>query len=1195
MKSPHPKTAHTSGNKSRTSSQLLLGGLPRLLLGLGTLLLVLVAGYFIITQITSDQTPEEAQASRLQIEDCIAENVANISFGDQSIDSATITNPINNCGEVITTDDPVVDQLPDNPDLTTDCQVNNTAVIQGIGNGFIESNQLINTVNCSEPDITSQIRKEASDDTLEAGETVTYTIDATNTSDSEALTNAIVTDQITDPRIGLIAGSCVPDCVYNSTTGDLTWNLGTLAPLQTIEIQYQAIITEDADKGPYLNTAELTTDQTEPVDDIAVTNILTNAVSLTKEASVTNLDIDYNNASDYGYDYTINYSNDEETTLINVVLTDDLPDGVIYSPGTCSDNCTYNDQTNQLQWSLGALGAFSNGSVTYSVTFEDGYNFQPTNTFTNIATIDSDQTTPITAQDDVIVTATNPLINVTKTINPTEYTQGDQATYQINYTNTGDQDLTGVYLIDQLDTNLEFVSCTYSCQYDSPTRTIRWDHGNLAINESNTLELTVELVGTGTIPNEVTIFSNEAPNDQSDVNIIVNEGSYLIDIQKTSTQNEVIAGDIINYTLTWSNPSDLSLTDVRILDPITDSRVSYVPNSCSDNCNVVNNTLLWQYSEIQAGTTGTLTYQVQVSDIATPGTISNIVTIESNETDPDQDNQDVDVIEPGEYEATVDKTNPTPQVTINPASPGDTLVTFSINYRNVGNLPLTQVNLEDTLDQRFEFVSCSNSCNYNTTTRNISWNLGTLGVDVNDAVTYTVRLNNTYSFVSGEDIPNTVTLSSLEADPKTDNAETEIVLDDFVTTLNKLANDQIVQPGQNVTYTISYQNNSANLVSNAIITDEIPTDLNYIDSSCSDNCSYDASSRTLTWNLGILTSDQAGTLSYDVVVDTSTTQNTLTNIATFTTDETQDTIAEETVTIERDDLTLNKNSEVYTFSYDDQGNIDTTPFTYTLDYANESDGQAVNAVVFDTLSNKLIFQNNCQPSCEYDAQTRIITWNVGTLEPNEIGQVQFDASLDANQTYGTEEYIQNNAVITADNIDPTEDPNDVQIKSFDLFINKTSNVSVASPGDIVEYTLTFGTPIDSSPQTNVLVTDNLTGTGLNFQSCADCTYDPNTQILSWNIPTLTPGEPQQRSYVVQIDPNIDQGSTVQNIATIDTQQTPPLEGVTNIRIRTPIEETVRSGGPAFTTLALLVIAAGTGVAGYKLKKQRLLVGDKVKK
>ncbi|HUV02113.1 MAG TPA: hypothetical protein VMW67_01475, partial [Desulfobacteria bacterium] len=110
-----------------------------------------------------------------------------------------------------------------------------------------------------------------------------------------------------------------------------------------------------------------------------------------------------------------------------------------------------------------------------------------------------------------------------------------------------------------------------------------------------------------------------------------------------------------------------------------------------------------------------------------------------------------------------------PNLTITKSAPSDTClclnsnITYNITYCNTGNTNATGVYINDTLPDNTTFVSATDEGTYNSTTKNITWNIDTvvngtcnsvyLTVNVNDTVGVGTWINNTAWIYSNETLP----------------------------------------------------------------------------------------------------------------------------------------------------------------------------------------------------------------------------------------------------------------------------------------------------------------------------------------------------------------------------------------------------------------------------------------------------------
>ena len=244
------------------------------------------------------------------------------------------------------------------------------------------------------------------------GDTLTYTITATNTGGTANLTNVVVSDPLITPT-----GGSTP--------------CGLVAPAGTCTLVGTYVVTAaDVTAGQIDNTATADSDQTAPVTDDQTVVVPAPDLAVDKPAP-TNADEDGSGDVSVGdtLTYTITATNNGGSALTNVVLTDGLitPTGgttpclVVLPGGTCTLVGTY----------VVAVADVTAGSIV------------------NTATADSDQTPPVT--DDNTVVAPTPTVSIVKPapVNADEdgsgdVSVGDTLTYTITATNTGGANLTNV-------------------------------------------------------------------------------------------------------------------------------------------------------------------------------------------------------------------------------------------------------------------------------------------------------------------------------------------------------------------------------------------------------------------------------------------------------------------------------------------------------------------------------------------------------------------------------------------------------------------------------------------------------------------------------------------------------------------------------------------------------------------------------
>ena len=305
-------------------------------------------------------------------------------------------------------------------------------------------------------DVDLSVTKTDDVDPIVQGETLTYTITASNAGPSVA--NSVVVYDELDPNVTFVSAS--DGGFINTDSGDavpdgaVQWNVGSLAPGDSV--QYTVTVTVNADAPTdsptgedLLNTVTVTTisddvDPTNDVDteptDVESSFVPAPGITLLKTGTLNDDDGTAGVSAGDTISYTFTVTNTGNVTLTNVTLADTVG-GVTISGGPIA--------------SL-APGVSDNTTFTgsYTITQAD----IDAGTFTNTATATGQCTAaacPVSDPDDDTQTlAQTPAIELLKTgtLNDDDGTAGvsagDTISYAFTVTNTGNVTLTNVTLVD---------------------------------------------------------------------------------------------------------------------------------------------------------------------------------------------------------------------------------------------------------------------------------------------------------------------------------------------------------------------------------------------------------------------------------------------------------------------------------------------------------------------------------------------------------------------------------------------------------------------------------------------------------------------------------------------------------------------------------------------------------------------------
>ena len=150
---------------------------------------------------------------------------------------------------------------------------------------------------------------------------------------------------------------------------------------------------------------------------------------------------------------------------------------------------------------------------------------------------------------------------------------GDEITYTITVRNNGPDNSTNIKVSEVLADNFKFISANASKGYYNLTNGI-WAVGNLTNNETAKLVITVKIIKTGFIQNNVSVngtgFDPNVTNNNATVNITVPQTADL-SVIKIVNVNVVTVGDKIIYTIVVKNNGPDTALDVYAVDKLSDA------------------------------------------------------------------------------------------------------------------------------------------------------------------------------------------------------------------------------------------------------------------------------------------------------------------------------------------------------------------------------------------------------------------------------------------------------------------------------------------------------------------------------------------------------------------------------------------------------------------------------------------------
>ena len=956
------------------------------------------------------------------------------------------------------------------------------ATVSGYGNisnKVVVGNKTI-FKNVDVPEITP--KKDVNNTAPNFGENVAYTIVVSNDGISDAK-QVVVTDTLAK---GLKFIGANYNGVYDENTHTVTWTLDIDAG-KTVELKVNVTV---EDYGVLVNKVTVG-DKTSSVY-ITIPEIIPD-----KTANVTDANFGDN------VTYTVTVTNDGDVDAIQVVIVDQLGNGLKYV--SSSDGGVWDEKTNTVTWIVDlAAGETKTLNVVATVV---GYG-----NVTNSLAV-GNKTSKINV--------TVPEITPDKTVDNENPNFGDNLTYTIVVSNDGIADAKDVVVKDVLAEGLKFIEANYNGVYDEATRTVTWI---VDINAKNHVDLTVKVKveDYGVLNNNVTIG-----NKTSSVNITVPE----INPNKTASIDNPNFGDEITYTVNITNAGKVNANNVVVHDVLGEGLelISADGGVYDDKTR----TITWT---VNLNSGETKSFKV-VAKVIGYGNVTNSLVV-GNKTSA------VDVNVP-EIIPSKDANNKAPNF-------GDS-IDYTITVNNIGKADAKNVVVVDHLVKGLKYISSSDNGVYDAATHTVTWvidiaadssfdltvtaaaneygvltNIVSVGdksasVDVNvpeiipdktadienpnfgDNVTYTVTVTNGgnsdakavvvhdvlgkgLKFVSAtgeytfDENTNTITWIVDVAAGKTETfnvVATVINYGNVTNSLvvgNKTVSKNVTVPeitpdktvdnenpnfGDTVTYTITVKNEGDGNAADVVIVDTLGKGLEYISSTGN----YDNKTNTITWKVNLASGE---TKTFTVVA----------KIVGYTDVTNEVTVGNKTAIVNVDipEIIPTKDVNNTTPNFGD-----TVEYTVTVN--NNANTAAKQVVIVDTLGKGLKFIN-ASHNGKYDEVTRTITWIVD-LDAGESVVFSVNATVEA---YGNI----NNTVVVGN-------------KSFTKNITvpeitPIKKVEITNPNfgeEITYFVSVFNSAVVDAK--NVVVVDHL-DKGLKYVSSSNNgVYDAATHTVTWIV------------------------------------------------------------------------------------------------
>ncbi|HRD05950.1 MAG TPA: SdrD B-like domain-containing protein, partial [Saprospiraceae bacterium] len=828
-----------------------------------------------------------------------------------------------------------------------------------------------------------------------AGQIIDYTIVIENTGNL-TLTGIVPVDMLPNGMVGTLAGPTESI----SSNGQLD-----VAETWTYTISY-TVTQSDIDAGiPLVNHASVTTnelpdpetdDETTPVSQAPLFTVVKTQTSLPDTITVAGQVISYQ----------IVVTNTGNVSLNNVIPVDVMPDGSIGLLSGPSESLS-NDGVLQ-------TGEVWTYTTSYTVTQSDINNGAD---LINSVSVDTDETPdPVTDEENTPIKQL-PAIQLLKTgtyvdLAPVGYNAGDEIHYTFEVQNTGNVTLYNVYITDYLvnvlggpipimnpgDVDNTTISAIYTIQQ----------------SDINNGSFSNQAFAYGTPPSGPEV-SDDDTDDQTFIQTpsiqLVKKGLF-VDLAPAGYN----VGDQIEYKFYVTNTGNVTLNNIEITDPLV----------------VVNGGTL---SSLSPGETDSITYsavytitQLALDTAAVTNTASVVGYAPDNSPVEDSDTYTEVLVQQPMFTVTKTQTGGP-----NPVAIAGSIIDYTIDVVNTGNITLTNINVVDIMPD-------GSNAPVGTATESMTAN-GLL--EVGETWSYNISYTVTQADIdNGTPLVNHVSVTTDETpDPVTDEETTPIgQLPAFTVTKTQVSGaNPVTTAGQIIGYQIVVANTGNVSLNNIVITDVMPDGSTGVLSAPSESA----------LNNGVLEVGESWTYTTNYTVSQSDIDNgsPLVNHVSVTTDETPDPETdEETTPVQQNPaFTVNKTQTSGPNPVTAAGDV----IGYTIAVVNTGNVSLNNIVITDVMP---------------DGSTGVLglpneslvtdgVLNVAETWIYSINYIVTQSDVDAGLSL-----VNHVTVTTEEDPDPKMDEESTPVSqqpslwsdkssSFDLGVNAISN-----PGDIITYT-----------------------------------------------------------------------------------------------------------------------------------------------
>jgi uncharacterized repeat protein (TIGR01451 family) len=660
---------------------------------------------------------------------------------------------------------------------------------------------------------------------------------------------------------------------------------------------------------------------------------------------------------------------------------------------------------------------------------------------------------------------------ISKEVSSSSIQPGEYLTYTITASNDGHLTASGRYTIsDVIPQYTDYISSTLTVSKTGDLLTWTFDE-ILAVGASHVVTYVVQVTdpltdGLSIVNDTYSVTGSNVYTGAVGAPVSSSVRAPALEIAKTDHVDFIRPGDILTYTLSYSNSGGAAATGVVISDGL-DANTSFVASDpAADLC--VGSVCYWNFDTLPAAGFGSIVVTVSVTSPLESGTLlTNMASMTSAEGYSDQALETTLVLGTPVLHLVKEANTST-------VEPGQ-LITYTLSYSNSGDSPALGVFITDTIDANTIFQSASPGYS-----DSYVWDIGTLWPSATHQLTLTVRVAD--SLTEDTTLTNQAIISARGNISDTDQALVSVETTPILHVV-KEANTDRIQPGDSLTYTLWYSNTGNGRAHGVLITDTLPTQLHFKDA---DPAPTTADDQQPIWTLADV--PVGGPYSITLVVTSDGTigdLTPLTNQVALSSVETATLTATNTVTVTAVELAVTKTVSPILVKANEY-------ITYTVTVMNQGHAPAGQVTITDTLPAAIVASSvfsSASPGVVPDGGATSPPTYVWTT-PALAGQSSITLS------------ISGRLITSPWSADGDAFTNTVQVGSNDNEANSANNSdrvqATGRPGDSADINL-IAVPVETTVGNTILVTATVT------DAWGNPAYTGETVAFDTSLSTMIPG------------------------------------------------------------------------------------------